>query len=64
MKIEIQSVYGLERVLNLGVTWTPLGSGIQTPSSTASSSVKQDLKHQSPSESGRATFKQDLQKLL
>lgn len=47
MKIEIQSVYGLERVLNLGVTWTPLGSGIQTPSSTASSSVKQDLKHQS-----------------
>ena len=47
VKIEIQSVYGLERVLNLGVTWTPLGSGIQTPSSAAPSSVKQDLKHQS-----------------
>ena len=45
VKIEIQSVYGLERVLNLGVTWTPLGSGIQTPSSAAPSSVKQDLKN-------------------
>ena len=30
VKIEIQSVQGLERALNLGVTLTPLGSGIQT----------------------------------